>query len=307
MTPERLRAHWFNGKRVPFWNHDPAQITVGLEIEYFIAKVDSRGAFKLATKAQYIAVVEYLTNHHGYVDRMLPDQPGRVSKDTESGFIAIKPDFAWHILEVAFPPRSGLEDIRSLLETTLREIDTALAAVGLQRLDRSCLPDIPEEIDLVGLKRLEGHLGLLNEHGKELLGPVYIFPALIAATHVHLNCFNEAALEMFPKLYQLEEKALQLFNRPIEFRGKLHKSIRTEFYEMAFGPDYKFIAMPKEIPDSVESYVLLLNSSRGMFPKDDFFPVRDLSYIRPTKHGTIEFRSACSYSRIDQILSIVEF
>jgi len=54
VTPEMLRAYWFGGPQVPFWNYDPSKLQVGVKIEYFIAK---RGAspLSLATRADWLS------------------------------------------------------------------------------------------------------------------------------------------------------------------------------------------------------------------------------------------------------------
>ncbi|MCX6125439.1 MAG: hypothetical protein NTV34_11935 [Proteobacteria bacterium] len=308
MTPERLRDHWFGGARVPFWNYDPVQLTMGLELEYFIGAVGNQGEaknYKLATRHQYLEVISYLVEHDGYSDHELHDQPGRVSKDTAHGFIAIKPDFAWHILEIALPPRHTLDELRRLLITTFEEVDRALAKSGLQRLDVSCLPDVPRAMDLVELDRLSGHRPFVgkNKYGDAL----QVFPALIAATHVHINCSDEYSLKRMPLLYESDRVAQSQYTRAKIFRGQEHPNVRTMFYEEAYGPEYLLRTNPNNIPDSVEAYCDQFNQSAKIFPHDKFFGARDMSYIRPTRHGTFEFRSACSYLDIEKILTIALF
>lgn len=305
MTPERLRAHWFGKQRVPFWNYDPAQLTMGLEIEYFIAKVQG-DHFELATKEQYFSVIENLIQDFGYRNRDLKDQPGRVSKDTDAGFIAIKPDFAWHILEIALPPRHTVEELRSLLESTFAEVDAALAKVGLQRLDLSCLPDIPERMELVELDRLSGYLINPKETLKEC-DALRVFPALIVATHVHINCSDEDSLKYMPALYEVDREAQSMFMRDQLFQGKLRRDARTKLYELSFGDGYSLRTNPPVVPADLDDYVNHFNNSPRIFPNDQFFPVRDMSYIRPTRHGTFEFRGACSFLEIDKIIEIAAF
>lgn len=303
MTPERLRKHWFGGKRVPFWNYDPAQLTIGVEIEYFIARVKPSG-FELATKNQYLEVIRHLCSDFGYSDHDLKDQPGRVSKDTSNGFIAIKPDFAWHILEIALPPRNLVSDIKNLLESTFAQVDAALAKVGLERLDMSCLPDVPEKMELVALDRLSGY----HSHGKDhvLNDALAVFPALITATHIHANCSSEESLILIPELYKLDDQTKKKFSRAKQFKGKVFENVRDVFYEKAFGDQYLLRTTPVDIPNSIHAYVGLLNRSPKIFPNDPFFGSRDMSYIRPTRHGTMEFRSTCSYKQVSVLIEIVE-
>jgi hypothetical protein len=304
MTPERLRAHWFGKDRVPFWNYDPSQLTMGLEIEYFIGK-QTKSGYQLATKAQYMEVISHLCRDAAYHDRSLKDQPGRVSKDTERGFIAIKPDFAWHILEIALPPRHSTEEIRSLLEKTFAEVDAALAKVGLERLDISCLPDVPEAMELVELDRLSGfNPGPCSEIDSEV---ARVFPALIVATHVHINCSDEDFLRLMPKLYESDVEAQKKYTRAKNFRNDSYENVRTMLYQRSMGKNYGLVTVPKFIPNSLNDYSDIYNQSEKIFPHDKFFPVRDMSYIRPTKHGTIEFRSACSFKSVQMILDVCLF
>src|SRR5690606_19660087 len=90
----------------------------------------------------------------GFKDYNLQDQPGRISKDTSSGFVAVKPDFAWHILELSLPPRTSLPSTREILERTFEEVDEALEKSGLKRFTMSCLPQPTENVELVGLDRM---------------------------------------------------------------------------------------------------------------------------------------------------------
>jgi len=308
MTAERLRAHWFGGPQVPFWNYDPAKLTMGVEIEYFIARTNG-SSFKLATREQYLSVISYLIQNSGYTDRNLADQPGRISKDTEAGFIAIKPDFAWHILEVALPPRRDLDSIYSLLKSTLADIDRALGSVGLERLDMSCLPDVPETMELVELDRLRAHVALLETY--ETAKPnrnfcVPYFPALITATHFHFNVFEEAMLPTLSSLYAFDKNAFVQLTRKQTFRGEECHDFRSRLYEQTLGDDFLLRTFPAQIPHNIEQYVLLYNRSPKLFPNDRFFGVRDLSYIRPSRNGTLEFRSACSFKYIDQLIQLAE-
>lgn len=303
MTVERLREHLFGGPQVPFWNYDPAQITIGMEIEYFIAHVKGE-SFTLATKAEYLQVMDHLKHDAGYKDYNLYDQPGRVSRDTELGFIAIKPDFAWHILEISLPPRKKIEDLRTLLQTVFGEVDRALAKVGLERLDISCLPEVPEKMELVELDRLNMFSKSVNQrnNSNQLIEP--FFPALIAATHVHLNASNERVFSYLPILFEIERSTIAIYNRATMFSGKIFSNVRDQFLLDTMGSSYKLKGLPERTPKDLHEYVFLMNSSNHAFPHDRFFPVRDVTYIRPSKYGTLEFRSSCSTISIEGLIEI---
>ncbi|MEI6398838.1 MAG: hypothetical protein WCO71_08720 [Pseudomonadota bacterium] len=307
MTVERLRQHLFGGPQVPFWNYDPNQITVGVEIEYFIAHIYDDGSFKLATKDEYLEVMEHLKNDFEYKDRNLLNQPGRVSKDTERGFIAIKPDFAWHILEISLPPRKDLNALKNLLDRTIFEVDACLAKANLTRLNLSCLPDVPQDAELVDLDRLRGHIDTLKNQDSVSIYSVPIFPALIVATHVHLNVLNEQTYRLIPELYATETVARERFSRVQNYRGQKSNNHREKFYQISLGPDYRLCDIPSPIPASIADYCALFNSSAKVFPNDKFFGARDLTAIRPTRYGTLEFRSSCSFLDSDKIMDIVRF
>ena len=134
-----------------------------------------------------------------------------------------------------------------------------------------------------------------------------VFPALIAATHVHINCSDEHSLKRMPLLYESDLAAQSQFTRAKFFRGQEFANARTMFYEESFGQEYLLRTNPKTIPDSVDAYCVQYNQSAKIFPHDKFFAARDMSYIRPTRHGTFEFRSACSYLDIEKILAIAQF
>jgi hypothetical protein len=305
MTPEILRSVWSKTPKVPFWNYDFKKMAFGLELEYFIGQKSKRGV-KLATKSDFEAAIHYLNKHHNFIDHKIQDQPGRVSKDTRLGFITIKPDFAWHILEIALPPRFAISEVKSLLIECTTMIDCALKEAGLFRLNLNCLPSIPDSMEFVQLERLQSHLDILSKRKKGNENIIPEFPALITSTQVHLNIFNEEAFNLLPFLYQQELKLFKKFNKPQIFDGKTHEDIRDYFYRNALGEDYALCTIPKTIPKDIDQYCQMMNRSPKLFPNDPLFGVRDLSYIRPTKYGTLEFRSTPSFNNINTVIEIVK-
>jgi hypothetical protein len=305
MTEDRLRRHLFSKPKAKFWGFDEANLTIGLEVEYFIAKI-SGSKFRLATKDDYIQVTSILKERFNYIDQNLLDQPGRLSKDTESGFIAIKPDFAWHILEISFPPRQNLDQLRDIITTVFTEVDTALSELHLERLDLSCLPNTPNDIDFVALDRLRDISTTFRP--KSLTNPTQDpnFPAYIAATHIHLNAGSEDILKHMPQLFALDPLISKKFTRANEFNGRFYENARTRMYRDTLGDDYLLHTYPKDPAYDLASLVKLMNNSPKLFPSDPFFPVRDMSYIRITRFGTLEFRSCCSFKSVNTLLKIAE-
>jgi hypothetical protein len=306
MSTERLREYLFGSPKAKFWDYDPDKLTLGIEVEYFIGKTNSDG-FQLAKRPEYLSVVSELVSHHGYFDRGLRDQPGRISRDVDSGFIVIKPDFAWHILEVSLPPCKSLDELESLLTNVLCSVDAALGKFGLKRLDLSCLSDPPPSIDLVNLDRLEQISETFKPKRVDRPTQDPEFPAYVAATHVHLNVSNEEVLTCFPALYHLDKVISERFNRGRTFRGRTYENVRTALYRDTLGHDYLLHTYPIEPATNLNELCDQMNRSPKLFLRDGFFPVRDMSYIRPTRYGTLEFRSACSFNNVDKIIEIVKW
>ncbi len=307
MNADLLRKHLFDGPQVPFWDYDPAKLSIGIEVEYFIGRVQSSGQFSLATKADFMQVIEILKNEFCYMDRDLTDQPGRVSKDTENGFISIKPDFAWHILEISFPPRKSTQGLRDILVKVFFELDCVLAKAGMKRLDLSALPSLPVTMELVELDRMQSFTESVEQ--KSEISPFFepFFPALIVATHVHINSCNEDSICLLPTLFKQEKSSLLKFNRSTKYAGVEVNSVRDEFLRKTMGDNYLLKGLIDTPPGNIDEYVNLMNRSRPAFPNDTFFPVRDVSYIRPTRYGTFEFRSACSTKSVDLIIEMVQW
>ena len=294
LTPERLREHWFSRPAYPHWQYRLENLLFGLEVEYHVAqKGNHRRLFK---KADFEAFVRLL-KQYGYAKYESVAHHWRVSKDTELGYIVIKPDFAFHVLEIALPPRSDLAVMTNLLNEVLQEVDSCIDDLGFERLSESFLHLNPSELELVETARLEGYLECLQDQARKNEFSERHFPAFMAATHVHLNVSAEEDLRLLPILYELEWLALTLFDRthhPPDVR-----SLRTLYYRNAFGNDYRLVGVPERIPFSLSEYIQQFNASPRLFPYDPFFPVRDCSLIRPTMYGTLEFRSACSPLKIE--------
>jgi len=306
MTVEKLRKHLFEKTKAKFWDYDANQISVGVEVEYFIARATD-ASFQLATESEYMDTIICLKKDHGYHDRGLPDQPGRVSRDTDSGFVVIKPDFAWHILEISLPPRKTPGEISQLLYNVLHEVDCALSKAKLKRLDISCLPDRPKSMDLVKLDRLGQISQTFQPRRSDRPTQDPTFPAYIAATHVHLNVSSESTLTMMPRLYALDRIINEKFNRARTFCGQSYENVRTSMYRDTLGEDYLLHTYPIKPATNLAELSDQMNRSPKLFPMDTFFPVRDMSYIRPTRYGTLEFRSACSYKNVEKIEEIVRW
>jgi hypothetical protein len=262
------------------------------------------------TSEQAARLVPILARRGGYEIRSQTEGQGFfcLGQDTSSGYISIKPDFAMHLLEVSLPPRRNEEELRALLQQTLRVLDESLAEAGLYRDERSIVSDPGARFELAEVGRLRGYVEQFparSETSAELYFPHY--PALIASTHVHLNVPLDRSLGLMQFMYELEWLAIRLFSKSYFFDGREYGCARVLLYEDSLGESYRLKTVPEKVPTTLDEYVAAFNSSPAYFSADPFFPVRDLSFIRPRHFGTLEFRSACSQSRVEEILDVAAF
>ncbi|MBF0207930.1 MAG: hypothetical protein HQK53_13710 [Oligoflexia bacterium] len=294
LTEETLRKRLFpDNHKTPYWDYDFNKLSCGVEVEYLIG--DAIVNDKLMKRDQYLRLITELEKH-GFKNRGLGDQQYRVSKDIENGFIAIKPDFAFHILELAFPPFNSIETFSKILNETTWLIDSILQQQNLTRINSFIInPNlIDEDKSFVNQERLDGYISIIKEIKKrdhlEFSEP--LFPACIAAIHIHLNASSEVDLRLIPFMYEMEPIIINKFNKFINYNTRYFgNNIRALIYNHTFGKNYFLSGFPSKIPRDLKSYTELYNNSDPIFPKDPFFPVRDYSFIRPTTFNTMEFRS----------------
>jgi hypothetical protein len=114
---------------------------------------------------------------------------------------------------------------------------------------------------------------------------------------LHANSANQA----------LDRIINEKFNRALTFSGQRYENARTAMYRDTLGEDYLLHTYPINPATNLAELSDQMNRSPKLFPMDTFFPVRDMSYIRPTRYGTMEFRSACSYKNVGKIEEIVRW
>lgn len=302
-----LRA--FSGpKKYPAWTRTIESMLFGVELEFIIHHQDRPD--RLLRRNDVNRLVHALRSAGGFDSSLTPKNPlyYTLGLETRQGYIAVKPDFAFHILEVSLPPRSDLRESADLIHSTLESIDRSLASVGLQRSEQSVVQDPNIPFDLVPNPRLAGYLEqfpLRADQSSSFYFPHY--PALIAAAQIHVNVPVQDLIPLLPALYQLEWLAIHLFSQSRQFDSREVGCARVLMYEDSLGPDYKIKTIPSKIPETIEEYVRLFNNSPGYFREDPFFPVRDLTFIRPRPYGTTEFRSTCSQGSVDKVLELQAF
>ncbi len=304
LAEEELRKYLFGNRTFHYWNGRLENLLVGVEAEYIIHRKGEPGS--LLRKQDFIRLIESLVKV-GFKKNMSPNaHPYRVSKDTEVGFLSITPDFAFHIVEIALPPRADINSLTSLFSETLELLDLALGSLGFERSKSSYIPCEKSAYDLV---ELHEHKSFSETSRVNVSNEFFTqdFPAKIASTHIHLNIGSEDSLKMLPALYELEWYSSKLFSNSQTIEGQVVHDIRSLLYRDCLGDDYLLKNVPKEIPKNITEYLRLYNSSPQLFPNKSFFPVKDLCLIRPTSVGTFEFRSADSVSDPKELLKIVGF
>ena len=303
LTVERLRNHLFSRSAYPHWRYQWDELLFGVEVEYFVTqKGNPSHLFKKSDFEWFLHRME----RFGYSCKNPANNLWYFVKETQVGYVVVKPDFVFHELEIALPPRSDLVVLTNLLKNVLQEVDSCLDELGFERLRDSFLDLKLSEMELVKIPRYEGYLNCSRERSGKNEFSQWYFPAFLAATHVHLNVSSEEDLRLMPVLYELEWLALALFDRT-RHRTNTVRSLRTLYYRDSFGHDYRLVGVPERIPASLDEYVEQYNASPTLYPNDPFFPVRDYSSIRPTRFGTLEFRSACSPLEIETVRIIVAF
>lgn len=310
-TVDKLHRHLFGQQTFSSWQGQVENLLVGIELEYFLARADNDRI--LMRRREFEEFLKHMEGH-GFNRQFSRGQTARISRDASPGFIVIEPDFAYHLLEVALPPRLDPTELLNMLESTLSTIDEVLAAMGFQRLRTGILTDPPgDDFDRVNLQRLDGVVETFINHGLAAGANHPLFApnlaAYLAATHIHLNAVdNSDSLAALPALFEIEWLAHSLFSRCKNFRGVDYGNARALMYTHTFPDSYELVHIPKDIPNSIEQLAMCYARSQPkLFPQEPILGIKDMSVIRAKPFGTFEFRSACSMPTAQEILQVAAF
>jgi hypothetical protein len=284
---------------------------VGVELEYIVAHRDDKS--RLMRRSEFELFLQIM-ERHGFNRLYSQGQTARISRDLAPGYIVVEPDFAYHLLEIALPPRRDPGEIRQILDLTLAQTDAALATLGFRRLAQGVIEN-PNQIsfDCVNLSRLDGFVdGLIKARNSGKTDSPFFLPnfgAFLAATHVHLNAADgPESIALLPAMFETEWLAQFLFSRCQQFRGQHYGNARSLIYTETFPDTYELVHVPHVIPrslsDLADSYE---RSVPRLFPNEPVLGVKDMSAIRVKPFGTFEFRSACSMHTVDEILAVASF
>jgi hypothetical protein len=295
----------FAKPKYPHYGGDLNNLIFGIETEYIVRhKLDRE---RYLSRMEFETVCNTLKSKYGYKSRSV-DDIARLSIDTELGFVCIKPDFAYNILEISYPPRRAPDELRDLIEKITDQIDTSLSEIGFTRAESSVVPRTPFNFDLVEFERHSLWLTFFtkrNEKSSPFFFPEY--PAMTAATQVHLNILDETFFARLPLMYELEWFAVSRFSKSRIFNEQKNTCSRVLLVDTTLGKDYPLRTVPSKVPNSIEQYLDLLLQTPKYFPKDPFYPSKDYTFIRPRPFGSVEFRSTCSQSSVEDQLKICAF
>lgn len=276
------------------WHDDLARLQFGVETEHFL--------FREARPASQNDINELFAQlrSEGF-------QPGPCDGDsqlrymwrpTKAGPVVLKTDYCTHIVEGAFPPVTDVGLFCSLYDEYWRVLNGCVRTLGLRILPGAVLSDVPDVIFFATDPDDGERLRRLNERSVTLgpYGHQYCFAAM-AATQVHLNILDSQFYARLPMLYQMEYLVPLLFSNGQNFRGRYAYSVRPLLYRDSFDASWLACGVPQHIPDSPAAYQAMVDSN-GEF-------VRDYSFICPSRHGTVEFRSACSQTALSKIVELI--
>jgi hypothetical protein len=300
-----LKKRFLRASKYPTYKSARDDLLVGVELEYLIENVDEPHV--LLNKEDALALYKYLTSDCGFEARTLSD-PFRVGMETEMGYITLKPDFAYHLVEISLPPRKRAEDLELLIHSTLNRLDLALTHFGYRRAAYSTYPTSTIQYDMVQTERLIAFMDYarsIKSQQSPFSNPNY--PALISSVQVHLNILSDGFFSLLPYLYEPEWKVISLFSNSTTFDGRFVGCARILFYEATLGNAYYLKTMPEVVPTSWEEYAKALDRTPRYDSNDQASIPRDYSLIRPREFGSVEFRSACSQVSVSAIMAICAF
>ena len=305
MTSMQLKDHLSSESKFRSYDGNLENLLFGCELEYLIQPSNNaKGIFRKTNIEslfnELVRTKHYTKKHAGFEQR--------ISKETKSGFICIKPDFAYHVLELSLPPRNSPAELKELIKVTLEEVDEALDKFNFKRSRNSIVDEKSFEYEMIDLDRHHQYLDFFKNkplEARSLYFPDY--PARVAALQIHLNIGGPKVFELLPGIYELEWIAADLFSRSTTFQGIKYGCARNAIIDNTLGAKYALKTIPTQIPRSANEYSALFNKTPHIFPNDVFFPAKDYTFVRPRHYRTLEFRSTCTQSSAEEILKVCAF
>lgn len=279
------------------WQGEVAQLTFGIEQEQFV--FHRSGA--LPTEDECTAIWETMLAEgmtHG--TRAPQGQLVAVERPTATGPLAMKNDFVSNIFEVAYPPAKRVADFAARYHETQALVEQVLARYQIEIYTGGALCEMPVKLVLrpsdsdPTMARMRTMLHRDMPHRR--FSHRYAFGGM-CATHIHLNILDDAFYACLPALYSVEYLMPLLYTNSPCFNGQRAHCVRPFMYRDNFDERYHAVGFPEPVPRSVREYAAFIAAAQGF--------VRDYDFLAPSRHGTVEFRSACSQTTLEDIIEVL--
>lgn len=252
----------------------------GVEIEYHLSKNNGH-----LNKKDFIEILKKI-NH---------ESKKFVTEDClliviGSHYVKIKPDFCYSIIEVEFSFFQNYKDMRKVFALILNQLFYACRANNIEISSKTFMEKtgVPDLVNSPYVKRSVRNLRI---HNKDMY-----FASRIISTHIHVNRLN---LDSCTQLKEISE-----FSKNTLSCDELDSlKLRNDLYEKNLNVNYKEL-QNKEYKD-VSEYVNILKKD-NIFNSKSQTIWKDMSNVRMTKHGTIEFRINRSTSNFEELILYIE-
>jgi len=282
---------------VASWQDDTRQLNYGIEQEQFIFNADGTPP----SREQIIGVFQMLASR-GMAAKAYHKNGEllAVKREMPNGLLMMKNDFCSHIFEIAFPPVRGVAEFTAIYHEAEGLAREVLAGFGLHVRPGGALAVMPEQIVLRASDSDDVQKRMDNYDGRPLPKRPFshrFFFAGMCSIHCHLNVLDDAFYARLPAQYSVEYLVPLLYSESPVFNGRRAHCVRPLMYRDGFCLAYRASAIPDPIPTTPEAYRQFLAGSQGF--------IRDYSFIAPSRHGTVEFRTACVQPSLDELIEVL--
>lgn len=261
---------------------------IGIEHEFFILKDG------LPPSIQDINNLMLKLKSQGFYNFNEKEDPLKVSKEVESGYIAVNNDFCTHILEIAFPPQSNIEKLFQILNEHYELIKKSLNELGMTIQPGGLIELSPEQIIFLPHKKLEWM--------KQRVVPNKSYShrfltSKICATQIHIETFKiDTLMQRLDDLYSIEILTPLFYTNS---KTNNAHCVRPLMWRDSFPDEYVFNGFLSEQFNSYQAY-----HNRFLEIPDC---KRDYSLIAPRTNTRIEFRGGCSQPNIESLIELAIF
>lgn len=284
-----------------------AQLTIGLELEGFLQRIDGRPA----SRADEQALLRVLSGNDEPPADPLSGLEVAAASDRRC---RVKLDHRPHLLELAFAPAANLHELASDLAAVLARLKLTVAALHLQVRFQAVAP---WPADDPGLIDPDPRMVALREARRAWRASLHLptdpraenYASAIAATQLHiggLGWWDEHGL--VDRLYALEPDLIPFAAMLSVDRALLRA--RAELYLSSY-PEAPLLLFPDFNRFSLEAWSdsLLrsprLNGDAELKDLDELlYQARDLSWVKPRASGTLELRADPSFAGAPAILAM---